>query len=583
MGAFYGSVHVRTGETADLRRVLEELAADGKTRFLMGRPASGWTAVYPSGGGQDFAISAAIAARLAGPVIHLLVHDDDLFAYRLYDAGGVIDEYDSNPDYFQPSPPARWKETEGRPEALAALAGGGDPAELARILSRDGTEADPFRATSQMARVAARLGIANVETSYEYVQAGEVEGIKGWKQFVHVPDLTAEKEAKRRRRAEVTAALKRLQHDGVLLVAKKAATGRYGLPSPPVFCASPEGGFLVAWSSADAPLVTTIERWREPWHEPSDPGLGIQSTVSRMSASPDGRFLAVDHASRQRATGVFQWMTDLFDVRDRRLVTTVATPRLANHVAFTDDGSLLICRSPGELRLVSTDDGRVAQALTMGTGASAAVHPDGHWLVADVRDGHACGVALVDLDQMRLVRFLGTARNDFATWMAEVAAGNAATGFRPQEVPNKVAFTPDGQVLIVGVDDGVRIYSWNEVLDAHGSLPPSRACADSALVRVDSGVLRHSYGFAWDAPRARVLSPALDGHVHALGLASGKATVILEVPGTPPLCGLEIACDGTTLALIAQPGLFDRGRRPPPVWQVWNLESLESGPARGGR
>ena len=34
------------------------------------------------------------------------------------------------------------------------------------------------------------LGFSNAISSYEYLQSGERDGIKGWKQFVHVPDLT---------------------------------------------------------------------------------------------------------------------------------------------------------------------------------------------------------------------------------------------------------------------------------------------------------------------------------------------------------------------------------------------------------
>jgi len=565
MGSFYGSVHVRMEDRPQLLQALGDIARAGKTRFLVSPPAGGWTGIYPSEGGQDFAVSAAVAARVTGPVLHLVLHDEDVFAYRLYDAGGVIDEYDSNPDYFQESSPARWNETAGRPQALAALGGKGDVTQFARILSRERAGTDPFRAGQQLEGVAALLGIANVETSYEYLQDGDAEGVKGRKRFVHIPDLSAEKEARRRHKADVTAALKKLERDGVLLVAKKAKSGRYGLPSTPTFCPIAQGGYLVAWADADAPYATTVERWQAPWHEPSDPGLRVQTRVSHMSASRDGRFLAVNRAARE-------WTTDLLDVNDWRVLETVPMP----HVTFTNDGNLLICRSQTSLQLVPTDGQTGARTVKIGGGASAAVHPEGRWLVADVRDGHACGVALVDLGEMRLVRVMSTVRHDLTAWMAEVSAGKAVTGFRPQEVPTKVGFSPDGGLLILGVEDGVRIYSWNEVLDARGSLPPPRAAADSALVQVPSSLLRHTYGFAWDGPRARVLSPALDGHVHALDVASGAATTILKMPGTPPLGEMAVADDGATFALVVHSGLFERGRRPPPVWQVWNLDLLDS-------
>jgi hypothetical protein len=575
MGAFYGSVHVRTGETADLRRVLEELATDGKTRFLMGRPASGWTAVYPSGSGQDFAISAAIAARLAGPVIHLLVHDDDLFAYRLYDAGGVIDEYDSNPDYFQPSPPARWKETEGRPEALAALGAGVDIAELTRILSRDSTEADPFRATSQMARVAARLGIANVETSYEYVQAGEVEGIKGWKQFVHVPDLTAEKEAKRRRKAEVARAMLRLQREGRLLLTGKPPARGIGIPPRPVLCTDPRGGFLLAWGKFGANSDKALEWWQPPWREPSETGLRISSNVYKMSTSRRGRFLAVGHGSGE-------WSTALFDLHDRRLVRTVRLQRATEHVSFTPDERTLICRSEDKMRLVSTGEDDKTGTIAVGPGRTAAVHPEGRWLVADVWGNQSPpSVTIVDLEKMRVVSVLRTAQTDVAAWMAAHAKGEKAeSGFHPQEVPRRVDFTPDGRMVVLAVEQGVRIYSWDEVRAARSGLPAPLFSGETDLVAVRSGWMRSTHTFAVDARRGRVLYGGLDGHVRALDFRSGQTTVVFEIPGTPPIVEMAIGEDGDTLATVAHPGLFHRGAKPPaPVWHVWNLDSA----ARAGR
>lgn len=110
MGAFYGSVYIRSRDAAGLRRTLEELAVQSGARFLIAPPLGGWIAVYPFQHGQDVSVSAAIAARVPGPVLHLLVHDNAVFAYTLYDAGGPIDEYCSDPDYFDSSSPARRRE-----------------------------------------------------------------------------------------------------------------------------------------------------------------------------------------------------------------------------------------------------------------------------------------------------------------------------------------------------------------------------------------------------------------------------------------------------------------------------------------
>lgn len=47
------------------------------------------------------------------------------------------------------------------------------------------------------------LGFSNALSIYEYLQSGDREGIKGWRQFVHIPDLTPEKNAKRAAQARI--------------------------------------------------------------------------------------------------------------------------------------------------------------------------------------------------------------------------------------------------------------------------------------------------------------------------------------------------------------------------------------------
>ena len=199
----------------------------------------------------------------------------------------------------------------------------------------------------------------------------------------------------------------------------------------------------------------------------------------------------------------------------------------------------MICRSQGELRLVSTGEGNPARPILLGAGRSATVHPDGRWLVADVQEGGSIGLALVDLREERVVRVLSTARNDLAAWMAAHAAGKALTGFHPQEVPNQVDFTPDGRQIVLAVLEGLRVYSWEDVLRAEGSLPAPLASAQADLVRVDSGWMRNTYGSASDRRRALVLFAGLEGRVRALGIETGRTTAVLEVPGNPPIMAMR--------------------------------------------
>ena len=92
MGGFFGSIQVRTGERDPVLKAVATLVRDD-LRFLVGPELDGWVAVYPSGNGQDIAVAAALATRVSMPVIHLLVHDDDVFAYEAYAEGKPIDSY----------------------------------------------------------------------------------------------------------------------------------------------------------------------------------------------------------------------------------------------------------------------------------------------------------------------------------------------------------------------------------------------------------------------------------------------------------------------------------------------------------
>jgi hypothetical protein len=570
MGAFYGSVHVRSADGGAVLRALETLAVEKGTRFFLAPPLGGWTGVYPSDHGQDVTVSAAIAARVSEPVIHLLVHDDDVFAYTLYNTGGRIDEYCSDPDYFEPSPPERWHDTAGRPEALAALVRDGNSAELNRVLDRKEGHPDPFRARWQLERIGGLLGIANLETSYEYLREGETKGIKGWKDFRHIPDPTAEKEAARRRRSDITATLRRLQHEGRLLLTMKRAGVHPQFPLHPASCVDPAGGFFLAWRDPNV-AETELEEWKPPWREPSPTGLRINSRVQRLRASQSRRFLAVGHASGE-------WSATLFDVHERRVLTTVPLPRATDHISFSQDERTLVCRSQGELLLVRTADGHVMRSMALPGGRSAAMHPDGRWLVADVQGQHGSGLAIVDVDAGGSSRVLRTKQHDLGAWRAAHAAGQRAlTGFHPTEVPNKVEFTPDGRLLVMAVQEGVRAYWWEEVLRMTEDLPAPVVSADSDLVPIDRSWAQNTYAIAIDSNGERVLFSGLDGHVRALDIRSGKASTLLEVPGAPPVTELELSTDGKTLATTAYPGMFHRGRRQAaPLWQVWNVTAATS-------
>ncbi len=559
MGAFYGSIHVRSDGEEALRSLLEGLAATGRTRFLMAAPRNGWTTIYPSDHGQDFTVSAALASQVACPVLHLMLHDDDVFAYALYDAGGPIDEYCSDPDYFEVGPQARWTETAGRPDLLAAL-NGGDAAQIARILER-GSD-DPFAAGSQMRALAKALGITGVETSYEDLRSGEGRRVSG---LVHVPDLASEKEAAKRRRAEVAARTKRLREQGVLLVTR---AGKAGSHARPLFRPHPAGGFLLAWTQSSEPAV---EWWRHPWTEPTAVDTPLSPHGRTFCLSPSGRFLARD----DRSSG---WKVELMDLHEQRVLATIPSTHFADWLAFDSDERRLFLRSGGEVWCGETEAPHAVLKLTPGAGQGAALHPDGRWMVTPVLTGHACSVAVLDLRGEASIRTLGTARHDFAAWRDAVAGGGVVTAFMPQELPRALGFSSNGELLFVVVEQGVRVYRWSDVLAARTDLPAPIAAADTDVVEREHSRSQQTYAFAYDEPRRRVLFSGLDGMVRALDVDTGRSAPLLEVPGGPPVTDLSLSVDYETLATASHPAMIDREarKRPAPIWQAWSLSALPS-------
>jgi hypothetical protein len=561
VGAFYGSIHVRSANVAEVRRALEEVAARRALRFLIAPPSHGWISVYPSGRGQNLSVSADIAASLGVPILHLLLHDDGVFAYALHGAGGPIDKYCSDPDYFGAVEPEQRDGSAGRPGVLATLAENVDIEQIATALERR-RGAEPFRARSQLVRVAQLLRIRNVETSYDDLRAGETDGITGWKAFVHVPDLTTEKEAAKRRRAEIAAATRRLQRDGVLLASEKPA--QTSLWAMPLFCAHPQGGFLKAWRTSAMPYDADL-RWWQPTGE-SDVGVRIRSTASRIGLSSSGRFLAVGN-------GAEGWGTVLVDMHDGRTLMTVPLSQSTAYVSFTTDERLMLCRSERDLYFVNMTDAYAVESLRIGHGTNAVLHPNGDRLIADVSTpGGTAALAIIDLSSRTVVSTLRTAVKDLGAWMQAYASGKAVTGFHPQEMPTSLAFSPDGHLLALAVHEGLRVYQWADVLRARESLPEPLFSASSQLVRVNDSWHQHTYGVAMDASRGTVYFSSLEGCVRALNLASGRTTAVFEAPGAPPLVEIDISSDGACLAVVARPGLFSRARQPPaPLWQVWNV------------
>src|SRR5207253_5307288 len=180
MGSFYGSIHVRTDDRPAVLDAAEAIARKGRARFLVSPVLRGWVTLFPNGSGQDESLSRTLARRLRQEIIQVIVHDDDIFCYAYYRDGNLVDQYNSQPDYFGAASRKKKEQSRGRPETLAPLLAKPEYLdELKELLSPERADETTF-ASATLQRFAALLGLPNVETAYEYLMQGETDGIEGW-------------------------------------------------------------------------------------------------------------------------------------------------------------------------------------------------------------------------------------------------------------------------------------------------------------------------------------------------------------------------------------------------------------------
>lgn len=122
MGSFYDSIHVRTESCDSVKDVLTDISKqEEEYKFYLSPVINGWVSLYSNKYGDE-KIAPEISKRLSKHVLHLLIHDDDIFCYAFYFNGDLIDEYNSRPDYFGEKVSSKEKKRlKGNPEVFREL------------------------------------------------------------------------------------------------------------------------------------------------------------------------------------------------------------------------------------------------------------------------------------------------------------------------------------------------------------------------------------------------------------------------------------------------------------------------------
>jgi hypothetical protein len=180
MGLFCVNFHFRT---TDDRTLSEALSRRGITRYRVVPAKSGWTSLYEQQASEQDDrrirdLGSGLSEDLHVAAIAFLVHDSDIACYWLFDKGQLLDEYNSDPDYFADSdgPPSP---SGGRPDVLVRYCRPGvRQDELATILAKETVQATTF-AEHLIERLAKALGIDRNRAIADYRDAASDAGPGG--------------------------------------------------------------------------------------------------------------------------------------------------------------------------------------------------------------------------------------------------------------------------------------------------------------------------------------------------------------------------------------------------------------------
>jgi WD40 repeat protein len=591
MGGHYGSIHIRTDDSEAVWSAVAEIARERKLKFFIAPVITGWIAVFPENNGQDSTISEQLASRLPEKeLIQCLVHDDDIFAYWFFENGSLKDRYNSCPTYFSDKNP---EPRGGNAQSLAhLLVKGGTVPKLQGLLDRERFDFEMER----FDKFAALLGLPNAVTAYEYLQGGERDGIKHWGKFVHVPDLTAEKDAKRAAAAKVRSEMKRLLREGILLVDQVGEkTAHRDSFKSPAWCINPAADdVLIAWSCTwyigPSPKAPLARLGPGSW-QPRPTYIELSGGVRRLEFSNSGRWLAVEGEERQ-----------IWDMSSGSVRPLMPEPRSIRSVCFSPDDQFYFSDSESGVKVVSVKDFQAVKPIPLEVVTQEmAVHPEGRVLA--IVDNYGV-LILINLETFQVItqawikeRFgilpegiraamVERAKQSFLTELAPHLSASALKSHRagserhflPKDPIRTVTFSPDGKWLFCGTREGLHALEWNEVV-ACPDMSPVTSCffvrADIVEKELPGGTVHKSslvYAVVFDSVRQRVLFSGLEGKVRYLELASGNFGDLLVPPDPAPIFECELLPNRSALVCTARK--IERNQNPPSHFQVWNYPKL---------
>ena len=129
-GRSYGSIHVQTDDLTAVERAVQQFVPrlpGGSRGSEVTQPRNGWITVYDEACDRDPAslrrLAKELSERMGAVVIAIGVEHDKVVRFVLHEAGRIVDEYLSVPEYYGALPPGDAIALAANPRVVARLTG----------------------------------------------------------------------------------------------------------------------------------------------------------------------------------------------------------------------------------------------------------------------------------------------------------------------------------------------------------------------------------------------------------------------------------------------------------------------------
>ena len=174
-GRSFGSIHVQTDDLAGVERAVQQFVPrlPGRSRGSeVSQPRGGWIAVYDDVCDRDPAMLRRLAKELSertgAVVLALGIEHEEVVRFVLLEAGRVVDEYLSVPEYYGALPPGDVVALAANPRVVARLTGA-DPTVIRSVAKTAASPAELPPAHELLEGIVAAIGLEGADHGWEGV------------------------------------------------------------------------------------------------------------------------------------------------------------------------------------------------------------------------------------------------------------------------------------------------------------------------------------------------------------------------------------------------------------------------------